>query len=341
MRVRSFDALRGISIVAVVILHGTYLPASDAISLNNMIYLFCHELLLFCVPAFLFVSGYWMAKKNEFAKDHYWRSLIKRLRRILIPYLFWSLVTFLLLLLHGGASVTMKEIVFKLLTGSALFPYYFIILLAQLYILTPVIIYLNRSTVGTSAIVIMNIISLLLIYVSRLGFGLSMSVYDGFFYFWIIFYQLGLNIGMNSEFLNSVNIRLLHIATSCAVVLCFLEGFILATTFHQWIFAASVFKLSSFMFSICMILILYHYKDNFGRIGVLVELGQCSFGIYLIHMLVMPRLDRIVEKMSLFYPSNPAYPIFVSLLTTLFCVIIIKMTKKIIPNVIYSPILGF
>ena len=64
----------------------------------------------------------------------------------------------------------MSKALYMLLTGGACMGYYFIIAITQLYILTPVLQYLNRKlgVHGVTIILVLNMAGLLALYLSRL-----------------------------------------------------------------------------------------------------------------------------------------------------------------------------
>ena len=155
----SFDAFRGLAIIAVVAIHAIYFGGSP----YSSGFLYYRQLLNFCIPVFFFISGYWASRKPIDSLAGYKALLWKRLSRIFVPYLFWSS------LILGYSAVKTGEVDgYK--TVFLLLPYYFIIALAQLYILTPVLQYLNRKLGGYGLILVLvfNMACLLALYLSRL-----------------------------------------------------------------------------------------------------------------------------------------------------------------------------
>ncbi|MCJ7655830.1 MAG: acyltransferase, partial [Dehalococcoidia bacterium] len=86
----SFDAFRGLAIIAVVAIHSWIYPTTGV---WNLFFIVTYrQLLNFAVPAFIFISGYWISKKPIKSLEDYKTFLIRRLPRVLIPYFFWSLI---------------------------------------------------------------------------------------------------------------------------------------------------------------------------------------------------------------------------------------------------------
>jgi fucose 4-O-acetylase-like acetyltransferase len=87
-RDESFDFFRGIAIIAVVAIH----VSSVFNSYNSNGLLLYRQSLNFAVPLFLFISGYFLSNKKIDSFEEYKRFLTHRLSRVLVPYLFWSIL---------------------------------------------------------------------------------------------------------------------------------------------------------------------------------------------------------------------------------------------------------
>lgn len=167
-RLPQIDAVRALAIVAVMGIHAFYLACTSpglatpewapAALLNNM--------LRFAVPVFLFFSGYclspWPSTPPEKAGFY-----LRKLRRIFVPY---ALLTAILSLYSSGdLSVTsagsslsagssgggfllslyasresLSTVVRALFAGSGSVPFYFIVVLAQMYVLYPALYRIAR-----------------------------------------------------------------------------------------------------------------------------------------------------------------------------------------------------
>lgn len=122
---RKIQILRGIAICAVVIIH-TY-P-------HDLLGVFIRSIVNFAVSLFFFLSGY-------LTKLHYYDWLdfyAKRIKRILIPYIFWSLFWTVISSHFDGFLI-------RLLTGKTLYPYYFVFVYIQFVLCTPLISNLIKS----------------------------------------------------------------------------------------------------------------------------------------------------------------------------------------------------
>lgn len=93
------------------------------------------EFIAFAIPAFLVVSGFFIAlstKKTDAGPS--WRLIFARLRTLVIPYLIWSVVMIGVNVVDG-TSITPVGVARALLLGEAAPAFYFVPLLVQLYLL--------------------------------------------------------------------------------------------------------------------------------------------------------------------------------------------------------------
>lgn len=128
-----YDVLRGIAILMVIAIHAY---PQDATSLE----LFVRQSLNCAVPIFLAVSGYFVGQ-IKFENEGVYLSFIKKqLIRVYIPMLIWSLPWLVLNIRNGQGIGT--QFLMTLLGGMSIF--YFIPLIIQCYILTPVLKNINK-----------------------------------------------------------------------------------------------------------------------------------------------------------------------------------------------------
>lgn len=96
-------------IVAVVFIHtnltdvminGTLLADEGQFPVHDVFrHVMTNELARIAVPLFFFISGFLFFYRSEFSFAFYEIKLKKRIRTLLVPYLFWNIVVFLLFLL--------------------------------------------------------------------------------------------------------------------------------------------------------------------------------------------------------------------------------------------------
>ncbi len=106
---------------------------------------FIEQLIAFSVPAFLFVSGFFVAfvigKENLLSG---FKIAGKRIGTLIVPYLIWSGVMFGFSYILG-AKYSIFRYIKMLLVGGAADPYYYIPLIIQLFALAPLFVLIARN----------------------------------------------------------------------------------------------------------------------------------------------------------------------------------------------------
>jgi surface polysaccharide O-acyltransferase-like enzyme len=162
---RKIIYLSGIAILSVVINHATeqgfialfwwtdrYLPGASVPNFSQIggfqyyILLIFATLTQFSVPIFLFTTGFFLAyASTNKSKDRVWKVVQPRIKTLLFPYLFWSLFILGLQVvescLHGQCQfLSIGRILFKLLTGKSQSSYWYVIVLVQMYLISPLLL---------------------------------------------------------------------------------------------------------------------------------------------------------------------------------------------------------
>ena len=130
-RIQFFDVLRGIAIIAVIGIHVVDFYRLE-LETETTGLLFLNAFLRFAIPLFIITSGMLLDPhdlQNEQSRWlFYWRKLI----RIFIPYAL--LTTFWLVTQYDFSFLVLLISIFR---GDVLGPYYFVIVLFELYLLYP------------------------------------------------------------------------------------------------------------------------------------------------------------------------------------------------------------
>lgn len=342
----SFDAFRGLAIIAVVAIHAidkVFSWECPAMGGWNLFFVVTYrQLLNFAIPAFIFISGYWASANPMESLNDYRFFLVKRLPRVLIPYFFWSVV------LLGYAAfrehkIDGYQIIFKLLTGRVISIYYFIMVISQLYIITPIFQYINRKRYGLILVLILNGISLLSAYLGRVYFHYWIPVSYAF-YSWIIFYEIGLLTGSSDNNIFTTKKVQFFILPAILVSLLIsgLEASVLLSRCDNSYFAIAPVKFSSFLYCICIIIAFLHIKRYLShRPKFLAALGYYSFGIYLIHAPILYKVISFVRKSSDIYSFQLLYQFIVIVVTISICFVLISAARKLLPESFCHRVLGF
>ncbi|MEY3470796.1 MAG: hypothetical protein RLZZ223_146 [Candidatus Parcubacteria bacterium] len=137
-RLIDIDFIKGMAISSVVLIHTCYLLLPKYVTIYpNIILGFINNSLRFAIPVFLFTSGLLLRpfiwKKKEILK-FYGSKFI----RIGIPYI---LICIILWLLGYNKSAPLWQLI---VTGNMAVPFYFVIVLFQLYLIYPILDYIRK-----------------------------------------------------------------------------------------------------------------------------------------------------------------------------------------------------
>ncbi len=134
-----FDVIKGISILAVILIHVQYVYFEyffEALSqAESLFFIFISNLGRFAIPIFLVSSGALLSYKKNDTPLRFFR---KRTTKILIPFF---IVAFLLLIIQ---QVPPSKWFIEIITGKISTPFYFVIVLIQLYLLYPLLLKMIR-----------------------------------------------------------------------------------------------------------------------------------------------------------------------------------------------------
>jgi surface polysaccharide O-acyltransferase-like enzyme len=139
-RNNAFDIFKGLAIIAVIAIHASSSGWSwfqnNNYEWNFYFTLIVKQLYVFAVPSFFFMAGYFLVKKGAALKVDYKVFISKKLKRVLIPYVLWSMI--IMLFLHQNTNVI--DVIYRLLLGKAQGTYYFVIALSLLICISPLLI---------------------------------------------------------------------------------------------------------------------------------------------------------------------------------------------------------
>lgn len=131
--------LRVIATIAVIAIHTTSLAMTD-----SFLGYYGNQLARFSVPMFLILSGFLLFQSDLYS--HYLpipQFYRKRFRRILLPYLLWTI--FYSLVLHyyfnglHNANMILPDLIRHIFLGNGFTHLYFVVIIIQLYLIYPLI----------------------------------------------------------------------------------------------------------------------------------------------------------------------------------------------------------
>lgn len=272
-RDRYLQAIRGLAIACVVCIHCLPQCAASVV---------LRPFLNWAVAGFLFLSGL-LTSESKILRG----GVAKRLHKVLIPYLVWSGI-YLVVTQRLTAGGIVKGVLF----GTSSAQMYYLLVYAQLVMLTPLLYRVLRS--HRLLVYCVTPVFLLVREVAAIV-GVALPQVQVLFPAWLLFYVLGLDWG-----------KVGHVATRrCSL----LPGLLVACLFLQlvsgfaWLargdynMATTQLKLSSMATSAVLVVLIgltgHRLRQLFAR-SYLVKLGDLSFGIYLCHILVLGVVTKVL-----------------------------------------------
>ena len=271
----------------------------------------CKPFINFAVATFVFLSGYLTKADN----DNWLAFYRRRITRVLVPYFIWTVIYSIQDIQSEGLSVLVKN----LLCANATTTLYYIFVYIQFVLLTPLMGKLARSRYRHLGWLIAPLSVVLFKYVPVFGDiapGKHVELlWSDACLGWLTFYYLGLILG-NKLLSPKFNLRNLVFLYCVSMLLQMGEGYLWFTVDPAG--CGSQLKLTSILSSSIFMLIIYSVlSSNHGtKCRLLSTIGDYSFGIYLVHMMILKALEPMALYSAIPYPVTS---LIILIISFIFC----------------------
>ena len=323
--IRKFLYLNGIAILSVILFHASgwgftamfpwahrYMvsgadPYLNIGSVSYYVLRIIEQLVMFSIPIFLFVSGYFVAFNTGKHKTIAWKSILNRIKFLVIPYLVWTCI-FLVLNFLEGKRPGVSDLLRIFLTGSITPAYYFVILLIQFYLISPFLVPIAKNhwkvlllITGILQISFHLLQYLLILQPENAISGLIIRFLPKWLFIVRLFwFCLGLVIGFHREeikkFFEGKAILWYSSALLLFVIGIFEWEFLIRISGGNWIETRETIIDAAYAFALLFAILstekVLPLRNQVEKIG-----GQ-SFGIYLGHIPVMEYLARGIYHLA-------------------------------------------
>ena len=267
----------------------------------------CKPFINFAVATFVFLSGYLTKADN----DNWLAFYRRRITRVLVPYFIWTVIYSIQDIQSEGLSVLVKN----LLCANATTTLYYIFVYIQFVLLTPLLGKLAKSRFRHLGWIIAPLSVVLFKYIPAFGdihLGKHVELlWSDACLGWFTFYYLGLILG-NKILSPKFNLRNLVFLYCMSLLLQIGEGYLWFTV--DPVGCGSQLKLTSILSSSIFMLIIYSVlSSNHGtKCRLLSTIGDYSFGIYLVHMMILKALEPMTLYSAIPYPVTSLIILIIS-----------------------------
>ena len=280
----------------------------------------CKPFINFAVATFIFLSGYLTKADN----DNWLAFYRRRITRVLVPYFIWTVIYSIQDIQSEGLSVLVKN----LLCANATTTLYYIFVYIQFVLLTPLLGKLAKSRFRHLGWIIAPLSVVLFKYIPAFGdihLGKHVELlWSDACLGWFTFYYLGLILGNKilSPKFNLINLVFIYCVS---LLLQMGEGYLWFTVDPAG--CGSQLKLTSILSSSIFMLIIYSVlSSNHGtKCRLLSTIGDYSFGIYLVHMMILKALEPMALYSAIPYPVTS---LIILLISFIFCNVFTAVTGK-------------
>lgn len=269
----------------------------------------------FVVQGFIFLSGLklFLNKSNGIA---YGKFFAGRVRYIVLPYIAWVFIYYVYFCANDYFSFNLSDFCRYVLVGNLVSPFYFVIVIIQFYLLTPLWLRLIKKTDSAVLIVFSLMITVILgqnlpniinLFFSDVEFRYTDRVFTTYLVYWVAGCYAGLYYEKFKEILhkNRMIISIVFLAVSfCNAALSYLSFSGKRTVY--WLENVHI------MYCICAILFFYAIsllfstqsntvpekpqKFKTGVVGFINSIDKISYGIFLAHSLVIFMINDFLAE---------------------------------------------
>jgi surface polysaccharide O-acyltransferase-like enzyme len=259
------------------------------------------SLVRWCVPVFVMISGAVLLdpRKKEDLKTFY----IKRLSKIFIPILFWSLFFLLWAMLKGfikAEPLSLAYLVRKLISGKPHYHMWFLYMIIPLYLFTPffrkILVNSTRSEITT-----LVIIAMFLSVLSGIG-NKESPLFTNWFLSYIPFFFLGYLIRSDERNLSKLILWGVFIVSfTLTAVGCYVvasrKGLDAGLYFYNYTGITVV------PMSVSVMYLLKSWTLPIGNVALTRKLSLLTLGVYLIHPVILETIQYLGYGPFIFYPA--------------------------------------
>jgi len=287
--ISSFEVILCLSVVLIHLLSES-IDAYEKGTILSILSFSVSKMMTFVVPAFVISSGIKFAHKFEHGQFSYLSFMKGRILRIYLPYVFFSVVYYLYFVFYRRYfDFDLGALSNYILYGSIAAPFYFIALIMQFYILSPIIMLFCRVIPANLGTILAAAVNIACIY-----FFKDLRYNDRLFTSYILYWVIGCYIGMDFRISMS---RLTRRKKSLIIAGMFFTVVYVLCSYLEFMSVYQHFFTEILKIAFCLSASFMYLVSMPKSVGFFAgELAPVTFGIYLIHCLVIFETQSIMDK---------------------------------------------
>ncbi|MFK8251262.1 acyltransferase family protein [Ancylobacter terrae] len=326
-RIGYIDSAKGVAIICVLLIHSVTFTTLNKFDFEQIIATIFRQIIDFPVGVFFGIAGFLVGKAALGGKPF---PVLRRIGDLLLPYVIATVV--FITIRHHAMVLNVPFVLGQLATGRGIDIGYFVIVMLQMTLLTPVILGIGSTRAHIAIMASLSIAGIAYSYSMKF---LGVAPLDQFpwsalpFFVWYPFYHLGLFLGMRPQVVASLASPRLFVVAGLALAASIAEAFVLRYGFGLQLFASQI-KATSIAYTIALLLIVISGEFVIsGLAAALLEtLGASSYFIYLYHLLLLPRIGRHVAAVV----GEPTLAALISTAITLSVfLVVIYLANRLVP----------
>lgn len=333
--------VRGICILMVILIH---CKSGMGYDLNTFEYnygIILRQFINFPVAVFVFFSGYY----TKLDDIHDRSRLIARIIRLGIPYLVWSIIYIAYRMIVAHEIFSFYQIICLIVNGTASGQLYFIMVMMQCTLLTPLIKKFMQCKFGNIILLSITPLYYIIVYMIYYITNIDIPYRATLFPAWFVYFYLGIYI-KNKCIICSIcknNKKCFIYMYLLGIFLSILEAWIIVKTKSDYSFAVTQVKFSSMICSFAVIGYITGKIDSklISNNNILKKLGDISYGVFYVHLIWLNIVTIFMNRLNLFDLFLPIYQCIQLVCTILLSYVSIIVMKRVVGKKLARILLGF
>ncbi|WP_243719946.1 acyltransferase [Macrococcus lamae] len=319
--------VRAIACLLVILTHVTLAYPIEHLNSPTLFTLLINQLARVGTPIFALISGLLLFNSSKNKKLNIKTFYKTRFDKIVIPYLFWTIIYLILVKLTHAQSFQMKDMMRYIFLGEGYVHLYFMVVVIQFYLLFPLITkFINRNN-----ILVVTLITTAFTagwYLIRNDQPFDLFLHRAFLLNWLAYFFMGGFMALHMDKVKiwcSQHFSSLSIAVLVSIILMLAE--MKLPHLYQSDRVANLLFVPVFT---AFFMSLFHVKANDRWKSILEYIGDRSMGIYLVHLLVIGVMGNILP--ASFW--NPDF-MFIHYILVILCTLAVTEIIVTIPKSYY------